>query len=114
MTTLRATALTSAAFAPFGDPVIFLFLGSFILAEALSVHQLDKRLALGILGPQIEVTEVGDGVFELRPVVRVPAHQQWFWADRWQAMEREADADIAAGRVEHFDDIDAFLNDLDR
>ena len=75
---------------------------------------LREKLRVDEEGAQIEVTEVGDGVFELRPVVRVPAHQQWFWADRWQAMEREADADIAAGRVEHFDDIDAFLNDLDR
>jgi len=37
------------AFAPFGDPVIFLFLGSFLLAEALRVHGLDRRIALAIL-----------------------------------------------------------------
>jgi solute carrier family 13 (sodium-dependent dicarboxylate transporter), member 2/3/5 len=34
---------------PFADPVIFLFLGSFLLAEALRVHGLDRRLALSIL-----------------------------------------------------------------
>jgi solute carrier family 13 (sodium-dependent dicarboxylate transporter), member 2/3/5 len=33
----------------FADPVIFLFLGSFLLAEALHVHGLDRRIALGIL-----------------------------------------------------------------
>jgi solute carrier family 13 (sodium-dependent dicarboxylate transporter), member 2/3/5 len=37
-------------FAAFGDPVIFLFLGSFILAEAMSVHGLDRRIALSLLG----------------------------------------------------------------
>lgn len=37
------------AFAPFGDPVILLFLGSFLLAEALRAHGLDRRLALAIL-----------------------------------------------------------------
>ena len=36
-------------FAPFADPVIFLFLGSFILAKAMSVHKLDKRIAYGIM-----------------------------------------------------------------
>jgi sodium-dependent dicarboxylate transporter 2/3/5 len=36
-------------FAPFGDPVIYLFLGSFLLAEALRVHGLDRRIALAIL-----------------------------------------------------------------
>ena len=37
------------AFAPFGDPIIFLFLGSFLLAEAMSVHGLDRRIAWAIL-----------------------------------------------------------------
>jgi len=36
-------------FAPFGDPVIFLFLGSFVIAEAMSVHGLDRRIAYAIL-----------------------------------------------------------------
>jgi sodium-dependent dicarboxylate transporter 2/3/5 len=37
------------AFAAFADPVIFLFLGSFLLAEALAVHGLDRRMALRLL-----------------------------------------------------------------
>lgn len=36
-------------FASFGDPVIFLFLGSFVIAEAMSVHGLDRRIAYAIL-----------------------------------------------------------------
>jgi sodium-dependent dicarboxylate transporter 2/3/5 len=36
--------------ASFGDPVVFLFLGSFLLAQAMIVHQLDRRIALSILG----------------------------------------------------------------
>lgn len=37
------------AFAPYADPVIFLFLGSFLIAEALHVHGLDGRIALRVL-----------------------------------------------------------------
>lgn len=37
------------AFAPFADPLIFLFIGTFILARAIFVHGLDRRLALAIL-----------------------------------------------------------------
>ncbi|HVB39148.1 MAG TPA: DASS family sodium-coupled anion symporter [Vicinamibacterales bacterium] len=33
------------ALAPFADPIIFLFIGSFILAEAMFVHGLDRRIA---------------------------------------------------------------------
>ncbi|MFN4182824.1 MAG: SLC13 family permease, partial [bacterium] len=35
--------------APFADPIIFLFLGSFILARAMQVHRLDRRLAFLLL-----------------------------------------------------------------
>jgi sodium-dependent dicarboxylate transporter 2/3/5 len=34
-----------AAFASFADPIIFLFIGSFMLAQAMFVHRLDRRLA---------------------------------------------------------------------
>ena len=37
------------ALAPFADPTIFLFMGGFILAEAMKVHGLDRRFAFGIL-----------------------------------------------------------------
>ena len=36
-------------FAPYADPIIYLFLGSFILAEAMAIHGLDKRFAYGIM-----------------------------------------------------------------
>lgn len=38
--------------------------------------------------------------------------QAYFWTDEWQAAEREADEDIAAGRVKAFDTMDEFLADL--
>jgi sodium-dependent dicarboxylate transporter 2/3/5 len=37
------------SFAPFGDPIVFLFLGSFLLAEAMAASGLDRRLALAVL-----------------------------------------------------------------
>jgi sodium-dependent dicarboxylate transporter 2/3/5 len=36
-------------FAPFADPLMFLFIGSFILARAIFLHGLDRRLAFGVL-----------------------------------------------------------------
>jgi solute carrier family 13 (sodium-dependent dicarboxylate transporter), member 2/3/5 len=35
--------------APFADPIIFLFLGSFVLAQAMAIHKLDKRFAYSIM-----------------------------------------------------------------
>jgi hypothetical protein len=42
------------------------------------------------------------------------AVQTWFWSERWQKMEREADADTAAGRVARFGSADDFLAELDQ
>ncbi|MFN8854410.1 MAG: SLC13 family permease, partial [Planctomycetaceae bacterium] len=36
-------------FAPFADPLMFLFIGSFILARAIFLHGLDRRLAYGVM-----------------------------------------------------------------
>jgi len=46
---LFGVASAKVAFAPFADPVIYLFLGSFILAEAMAIHGLDKRFAYAIM-----------------------------------------------------------------
>lgn len=42
-------APAAAAFAPFASPTIFLFIGSFMIAEALAVHGLDRRVAARLL-----------------------------------------------------------------
>ncbi|MCU0253591.1 MAG: SLC13 family permease [Acidobacteria bacterium] len=39
----------SEMFAPFGDPIVFLFLGGFVLAEAMFATGLDRRFAYAIL-----------------------------------------------------------------
>lgn len=49
LTVVLGVAGAREAFAPFGDPIIFLFLGSFLLARAMSVHGLDRRLARAVL-----------------------------------------------------------------
>lgn len=59
-----------------------------------------------------EVVRRDDGVIELRPQDTDP-NQEWFWSDRWQEREREADDDFAAGRMATFDDVESFLADLD-
>lgn len=50
---------------------------------------------------------------ELRPSIVVPVDQAWFWTERWQGMEREADDDVAAGRVDEFDTLETLVEALD-
>jgi solute carrier family 13 (sodium-dependent dicarboxylate transporter), member 2/3/5 len=46
---VTGVATAQAAFSQFANPTVFLFIGSFILAEALAVHGLDLRLARWLL-----------------------------------------------------------------
>lgn len=74
--------------------------------------ELRRRYQLDQPGAQVEISEREDGVLELRPTFAVPAAQAWFWSDEWQRREREADEDIAAGRVSTYDDVDELVADL--
>ena len=63
-------------------------------------------------GAQVEVIE-REGEIVLRPHIAVPADQAWFWTERWQQLEREADEAVAAGRVADVGGVDELLADLD-
>jgi bifunctional DNA-binding transcriptional regulator/antitoxin component of YhaV-PrlF toxin-antitoxin module len=52
------------------------------------------------------------GRVEMIPVSLIPKDQLWFWTPEWQKKEREADEDIAQGRVKEFDSVEGLLKDL--
>jgi antitoxin PrlF len=64
-------------------------------------------------GDYFEVEATKEGIL-LRPKKVIDAAQAWFWTPEWQAGEREASADIAAGRVTVHETDGAFLASLDR
>ncbi len=49
---------------------------------------------------------------EMVPASLIPKDQLWYWTPEWQAKEREADEDIAKGRVKEFDSVDDLLKEL--
>ncbi|HRK31250.1 MAG TPA: DASS family sodium-coupled anion symporter [Tepidisphaeraceae bacterium] len=47
-------------FAYFADPIVFVFIGGFMLAQAMSVHGLDRRIALSFLSlPRVGGSTIG-------------------------------------------------------
>jgi solute carrier family 13 (sodium-dependent dicarboxylate transporter), member 2/3/5 len=50
---LLGVSSATELFASFGDPIIFLFMGGFMIAEAMSVHGLDRRIAYALLGSRL-------------------------------------------------------------
>ena len=71
------------------------------------------RHALNIEEGDFLDVRVKDGEIVLRVKKLVDKEQAWFWTERWQEGEREAEDDIRAGRVDSFDnakDAIAFLH----
>jgi beta-mannanase len=48
----------------------------------------------------------------LRDVLEAIEDQAWFWTEEWQAGEREAESDLATGRYQSFDTMEALIDDL--
>ena len=63
-------------------------------------------------GDPVEV-EIVDGGILLRPCKVIDSTQAWFWRPEWQAGEREAAADLAAGRSRVLESSEAFLASLE-
>ena len=63
-------------------------------------------------GDYLEVTTRGNEIV-MRPKKLVDADQAWFWTDAWQAGEREASEDIAAGRMTRSANAREFVKDLE-
>lgn len=57
--------------------------------------------------------EVVDERMVLVPKKLIDTSQSYFWTQKWQEAEKEADADIKAGRVKAFDTVDDLIKELD-
>lgn len=71
-----------------------------------------RRAARLVEGDVIEVEITADGIL-LRPKKLIDATQAWFWEPAWQAGEREAEAEAAAGKGERFESGEELLAALD-
>lgn len=49
---------------------------------------------------------------EIRKALKIPRSQAWFWSQKWQRKEKEADKDFKEGRVKTFSSMGAFIKDL--
>jgi hypothetical protein len=79
---------------------------------------LDPAAARTLVAEVYRLREAINGYPEvsIRPITPegTDPSQAWFWTPEWQAGERNVDEEIAAGRVQTFDDVDALFAHLDR
>ncbi len=62
-------------------------------------------------GDPVHVEVTAEGIL-LRPQKVIDATQAWFWTPEWQAGEREATAELEAGKGTRFESDEAFLGAL--
>ncbi|MCJ7623958.1 MAG: AbrB/MazE/SpoVT family DNA-binding domain-containing protein [Anaerolineaceae bacterium] len=64
-------------------------------------------------GDLLEVVLDDDGSVHLIPKIAIDRSQAYFWTERWQAGEREAEEDLRTGRSRRFENVDDALAYLD-
>lgn len=59
------------------------------------------------------LAKVVDQTIVLIPQETVDKEQSWFWQERWQTLEAEAEEDIRRGRVKSFDSVEELFNEIE-
>ncbi len=65
-------------------------------------------------GVEFEV-KVVDGRIVMEPMLSIPRSQAWFWTERWQRAEKEAEDDVRGGRISTIaseEDLKSYLDRL--
>lgn len=108
-----AATLLSVASVGAGLAAVALAFMNFVLVRTVRTLRHDSQEALVATLRELRQDELRTRATVERLTEVVTSSQAWFWTDDWQAGEREADADLAEGRVKHFDsedDMDAALD----
>ena len=63
--------------------------------------------------PPVSLHVSEDGEIVIQAEERDP-DQAWFWTEEWQKKEREADEDVAAGRMTRYFSDEEFTAELER
>jgi AbrB family looped-hinge helix DNA binding protein len=64
-------------------------------------------------GDLLEIIVEPDGSLRLIPKVAVDRSQAYFFTERWQRGEREAEEDLRAGRYQDFNSMDELITSLE-
>jgi len=61
----------------------------------------------------IVLAKVIDNTIVLIPQETIDKDQAWFWMERWQKLEEEAERDIREGKVKSFDSVEDLIDEME-
>jgi AbrB family looped-hinge helix DNA binding protein len=64
-------------------------------------------------GDDLIFTVDENGDITIERALTIPADQAWFWSERWQQLERAAQADIEEGHVQRHSNVDEAISELE-
>lgn len=74
---------------------------------------LSMRKKLGITEGSIVLSKIVDDAIVLVPQDMVDRDQAWFWRERWQKLEAEADRDVIEGRTKTFETVEDLFHEIE-
>lgn len=72
------------------------------------------RKSLDLKKGSIVLVKIVDNTVVLVPQRTIDKDQIWFWTERWQKLEAEAEKDIRTGRVKTFDSVEELFDEIEK
>jgi AbrB family looped-hinge helix DNA binding protein len=71
------------------------------------------RKSLDLTKGSIVLAKIVDNTVVLVPQRTIDKDQVWFWSERWQKLEAEAEKDIRKGRVKAFNSVEELFDEIE-
>lgn len=71
------------------------------------------RKSLDLTKGSIVLAKIVDNTVVLVPQRTIDKDQIWFWTERWQKLEAEAEKDIRKGRVKTFNSVEELFDEIE-
>lgn len=71
------------------------------------------RKSLDLKKGSLVIAKVVDNTVVLIPQRTIDKDQNWFWTERWQKLEAEAEKDISKGKVKVFNSVEELFNEIE-
>ncbi len=72
------------------------------------------RKSLDLKKGSIVSAKVVDNTIVLVPQRAIDKDQNWFWTERWQKLEAEAENDIRKGRIKTFISVEGLFDEIEK
>ena len=71
------------------------------------------RKKLHLKQGDLVLAKIVDNTVVLVPQDTIDKDQAWFWTERWQKLEAEAESDIREGRVKKFESVEDLFDEIE-